>query len=60
MKKFSVSIDEAVKLLRRDKQTLYVAIREGRLKANKRNNRWCIPVSEIRKYQSKLQIRGGD
>ena len=60
MKKFSVSVGEAVRLLRRDKQTLYVAIRAGRLKANKRNNRWCIPVSEIRKYQSKLQIRGGD
>lgn len=57
MKKYAVTVKQAVKLLNRDKQTLYIAIREKRLKATKRDNKWFIPVSEVEKYKSKIQIR---
>ncbi len=57
MRKYAVSVKECATRLRRDTVTIYIAISEGRLKAYKTKNRWQIPLSEIKKFEGKTQIK---
>ena len=57
MRRYSVNLSEAVKLLNRDPQTLYIAIRQKRLNAVKRDGRWFISKSEINRVIGKTQIK---
>ena len=57
MRRYSININEAAKLLNRDPQTLYIAIRQKRLNAVKRDGRWFVSKGEIQRVIGKSQIR---